>query len=417
MKKPHAVPRLRRTALNLALLFLLTFAPSAFHSLQAQTAPTLRIENYSVNNQTNGVLAINACNPLRVTLRNSGTTRIDGISTTLATSTPGVRITQSKSNYPALGPNATAANTTLFQVSTAANLACGSRVALGLKITTSTGSRTLHVYLTVGTVFNAAYESSDVPKEIPDGTRLTPGTATSELQVSGFTGSVSNVTASLYLTHTYLSDLVVTLIGPDGTAITLSDRSGDDGEDFGTSSTRRTVFDDAATPTLFDDVAPYVGRFEPDQPLQAFAGKSGAAINGKWRLQVQDTAGGDIGTLNNWGITLQRVTCQNGGGSCGTTEAPSLVVTTKADTIDSNDGLTSLREAILYANAKANTNGPDRITFKLGGNAPYSINVGAVSITPLPAITQPVIIDGRSQPGFVDKPIVVLNGNVTRRGV
>jgi CSLREA domain-containing protein len=69
-----------------------------------------------------------------------------------------------------------------------------------------------------------------------------------------------------------------------------------------------------------------------------------------------------------------------------------LVVTTVDDIVDSKDGLTSLREAILYANSD-----PDfsTITFNLPGDGVRSIR----PIAELPDVTQPATIDGYSQPG------------------
>ena len=79
-----------------------------------------------------------------------------------------------------------------------------------------------------------------------------------------------------------------------------------------------------------------------------------------------------------------------------------LVVTTTA-----NAGLGSLRQAILDANAQA---GEQTITFNIPGSGPRLIEPTA----PLPDITGPVTIDGRTQPGYVsapNTPIVVLDGS------
>jgi hypothetical protein len=67
-----------------------------------------------------------------------------------------------------------------------------------------------------------------------------------------------------------------------------------------------------------------------------------------------------------------------------------------------DDGPGSLRQAILDANA---TPGKDTINFNIG--------FGAQSIKPmggLPTITDPVIIDGTTQPGFSTSPIIALEG-------
>jgi hypothetical protein len=80
-----------------------------------------------------------------------------------------------------------------------------------------------------------------------------------------------------------------------------------------------------------------------------------------------------------------------------TTSAATFTVTTP---IDSGPG--SLRQAILDANANP---GPDTIAFAIGSGAQTS-----VPLSPLPTITDPVVIDGWTQPGFEDKPLIELNG-------
>ena len=55
---------------------------------------------------------------------------------------------------------------------------------------------------------------------------------------------------------------------------------------------------------------------------------------------------------------------------------------------------------------KAHTRGADVIAFRLAGLGPHSINL----LSPLPAITDPVLIDGATQPGYAGLPLVELNG-------
>lgn len=76
----------------------------------------------------------------------------------------------------------------------------------------------------------------------------------------------------------------------------------------------------------------------------------------------------------------------------GPVAPPSLVVTTELDVVDPSDGLTSLREAILFSNTNAGT---DAIIFNIPGTGVHSIRPASA----LPIITDPVIINGFSQPG------------------
>jgi uncharacterized repeat protein (TIGR01451 family) len=77
--------------------------------------------------------------------------------------------------------------------------------------------------------------------------------------------------------------------------------------------------------------------------------------------------------------------------------AATYTVSTTADS-----GAGSLRQAILDANANP---GSDRIEFALPGPS-YTIQPAS----PLPAITEPVVIDGTTQPGYSGTPLVEING-------
>ena len=80
--------------------------------------------------------------------------------------------------------------------------------------------------------------------------------------------------------------------------------------------------------------------------------------------------------------------------------------TTFTVTNTNNLGAGSLRQAILDANANAGVH--DSIHFNIPGTGVRTITVsGSV----LPAITDPVTIDGTTQPGFTGTPLIELNGN------
>jgi len=78
---------------------------------------------------------------------------------------------------------------------------------------------------------------------------------------------------------------------------------------------------------------------------------------------------------------------------------------TVSNTSDSGSG--SVRQAILDANANA---GLDTIVFQIPGSGTHSI----MPLSALPAITDPVTIDGTTQQGFAGRPRVEING--TRAG-
>ncbi len=75
------------------------------------------------------------------------------------------------------------------------------------------------------------------------------------------------------------------------------------------------------------------------------------------------------------------------------------------DTDDSDgDGPCTLRAAIEEANANA---GSDTINFSISGADPHTISPSS----DLPTITDPVTIDGTSEPDFAGTPIVELDGS------
>jgi len=77
--------------------------------------------------------------------------------------------------------------------------------------------------------------------------------------------------------------------------------------------------------------------------------------------------------------------------------APLLVTSTN------DSGLGSLRQAILVANL---TPGLDTIQFNIAGTPPFTIRLQ----NKLPQISDPVVIDGTTQPGFVNTPVIELDG-------
>jgi subtilisin-like proprotein convertase family protein len=143
-----------------------------------------------------------------------------------------------------------------------------------------------------------------VERAIPD-----EGTLDAAVSVSGLTKRIKKVRVSLYLTHGYDWDLVISLRGPDGTECTLSNQRGEAGDDFGAAASpdsNRTTFDDAASAPIAGGTAPFVGTFAPDSPLSTFTGKAGAQANGVWTLRVQDRYPGFAGTLHAWSLHIDQ---------------------------------------------------------------------------------------------------------------
>ncbi len=81
--------------------------------------------------------------------------------------------------------------------------------------------------------------------------------------------------------------------------------------------------------------------------------------------------------------------------------AATFTVTTTSD-----NGAGSLRQAILDANASVGER--DTIVFNVPGEGVSGVQV--IRAVDLPAITDPVILDGTTQPGYAGVPLILLNG-------
>jgi subtilisin-like proprotein convertase family protein len=107
---------------------------------------------------------------------------------------------------------------------------------------------------------------------------------------------VTGVEVSLNLEHTFMGDLSITVIAPDGTPVTLSNRNGGGGNNM-----LNTTFSDNGTTDITDGSPPYGGTFTPEDALSTFNGISSI---GDWTLQIVDNANADEGTLLDWSLRL-----------------------------------------------------------------------------------------------------------------
>jgi subtilisin-like proprotein convertase family protein len=123
-------------------------------------------------------------------------------------------------------------------------------------------------------------------------------------------GYVRGLRVGLDIAHTWIGDLTVTLVAPDGTQRQLLNRPGRPERNLAgcNSDHVRAVFDDTAgidAHRMCADAPPashaMLGTFLPAQPLAGFVGK---VADGSWRLRVVDSAAADTGTLKDWSLEV-----------------------------------------------------------------------------------------------------------------
>jgi subtilisin-like proprotein convertase family protein len=93
-------------------------------------------------------------------------------------------------------------------------------------------------------------------------------------------GNVQDIAVSVDITHTYIGDLSVSLIAPNGSRIALHERSGGDADNLIKTYTTMTT--------------------------SGLASLRGQPVQGAWRLRVTDLEARDTGKLNRWGVKISR---------------------------------------------------------------------------------------------------------------
>jgi len=286
----------------------------------------------------NGSLDPNECAEIVVTLTNLSGETVSGLSAVLGSPVPEVTVDPAPRSFPDLPPGGTNAATTPFRISTSPLLICGTNVGFVLQLA-STNQATLQQDFQLGSGYDGAgvpldFSSTNVPLPIPD-----LGTVESSLTVAGVGLPLAHVKVSVHITHDYADDLRFSLVGPDGTAVLLSSTNRTVGADYGASCDSRTVFSDDATNSIDDGFPPFVGTFAPQEPLAAFYGKTGSAVNGVWMLRVSDQFKHDEGTLQCWSLELTPIVCFDGGGEC---LVPPVVTAGPSNTVAANGATVAL---------------------------------------------------------------------------
>jgi len=101
--------------------------------------------------------------------------------------------------------------------------------------------------------------------------------------------TVEDVVLGLRFNHTYVADLNISLVHPDGTEVLLARRNGGHLNNYGdgdqSCSGNLAYFTDDADGSINDRTPPYVGESRPREPLSAFTGKT---TTGDWKLKILD---------------------------------------------------------------------------------------------------------------------------------
>ena len=243
---------------------------------------------------------------LREEVRNGGGVTATGLTATLSSNTTGFEIAQGSSMYPALASGNSGENVVPFEVALSNAAPCGADVSATLQfagLPADTG--TIPVIVPTGEAGASRTDFAagpQVPVAIPDDNA---GGVSSSVFVAE-RGRINDLNVTIAsLQHGFVGDLVLDLIGPDGTRVRLVEHPGgpdNPGDDFA-----NTVFNDEAASNISTGTPPYTGHLRPqNDQLSRFDGLS---RRGTWTLRVRDLNEGGTGTLNGWAVTSRKALC------------------------------------------------------------------------------------------------------------
>lgn len=135
-----------------------------------------------------------------------------------------------------------------------------------------------------------------------------PATGTSGFMVSDtidvpLSETITDLNVFVALNHTDEDNLIMSLISPSGTSLTMYSTS----SLINNSDNVVTIFDDQADSALASNkYVMYAPKIKPLNNLNSAF--SGTSTSGKWKLRIQDAAAGDTGILAGWGIQFNNQT-------------------------------------------------------------------------------------------------------------
>lgn len=224
------------------------------------------------------------------------------ISATLTVTQGLANVVQGSSAYPNLAQGATGANLTRFRVAVSPAQACGDALGLRLTVMYGGGSAVLDlplIHTSLG-LSRLSFTYPGLPVPIPDSTASNPQPATAAFSVSeGML--IRDLDVSVDISHTFIGDLELRLIGPGEQEVLLANRRG-----LSTDHYPGVTFDDEADRLISASLPPFSGSYRPEGALSAFDGTDAAGV---WTLKVSDLVFRDTGQINGFTVHAGYAVC------------------------------------------------------------------------------------------------------------
>lgn len=267
-----------------------------------------------------GVLERSERGDLLVTLRNTGTQTATNVTATLASLSGTLSVLSGGPvAFPDIPSGDSVAALTPFVIELDHTHPCGAPVELELTASSDQAGATAPIQLATGfdqRVVEVAFDAitgGDTPVDIPDsGQDEIPRTVNDagiisdvDFRIGGSSCNADPLSTTVGINHSYVSDLVITLISPSGTEVIVWNRAGEAGYNI-----CQALFDDDGGYPSIQSVGyesePFTGGWTPAEPLSAFDGES---LGGVWRLRVADTFSEDTGTVRQFSIRFTLAEC------------------------------------------------------------------------------------------------------------
>jgi hypothetical protein len=251
-----------------------------------------------------GFLELGESGTLTLPVTNEGDGTASGVSVTVSTSEPGVTITPRARSYGTIEAGATV--TREYEIALAADYPLGKRVRLAVRVTFAgvLSPTTAAPVVTTGqpaaapTPFTYAGAAVAIPDDDDAGASVTIPVdgvgyaAKLTFSMDGTDCTTAAGATTVGLDHTFVGDLVGTLIAPDERIARLFNRHGSSGNNL-----CQVLFDDAAAlpfASVTASSAPFTGSWRPVDPLDPFLD---ATVDGDWTFHVVDAAPRDTGSI------------------------------------------------------------------------------------------------------------------------
>lgn len=234
------------------------------------TVADWRLTEISGNND--GALDPGEIFDLSLLLANEGSSAYFNIQASASSVGSSLVIDQARSDFPNLAAGTQVWQAAPFRVHISRDATCGATLPIQVNLTDGAFADEFSHSIKLGKEVATPQVSTTPAVDIPDSTDAGIQSAVTVAAP----GSYQTIEISVDITHPYVGDLVVTLVGPDGQERMVHNRAG------GAS----------------------------DNLAQTFSiVEAGTTSAGVWTLKVADKAASDIGKLNSWGIRFKTAQC------------------------------------------------------------------------------------------------------------